>query len=667
MLTLGKIDRPGMPLELPHSLIGAGAPPFRGNQDLLFRPLWSLLKVSLVQFDRVRAVAQVELTCPQEPGLVPYLLANANVNLLTDVFLLETKKPSAFDWSRVSSDILQQIGNPAIATPDQNAANAMGIASRSRRGGTDPVTPAARVLWQPDQLEQEVVVPETTANAVAAYVRQRDGLNPFQEQAVIHAVERALTVIWGPPGTGKTNRLAAYLHGLAWEAAASARPLKILVTGPTYKAVEEIIDRTVKFIAADAAAACSIYVGYSQGRSMPAVPAGLPPHISHTPVTLDSSDLDFQRCIAALASAAGVVIVGCQVRQARRFPRSLSGGALVHPVFDAVIVDESSQVPVSQALSAFCGLKRNARLVIAGDHLQMPPITSIAPPKDAAYLVGSVQTYLRKRAFAAPVEQCVLQTNYRSNDDIVAFARCIDYPPALSAHFGATSLHFFSPLPNQTAYPGNLPWCGAFTDLLSPANKVVTLLHEDEVSSQGNHFEAKMVAGIVWMLRSSVSVELEGRGPATHVPPPPHRFWGECIGVVTPHRAQRALVIRELEALFPGEKNMIEAAVDTVERFQGGERHTIIVTFGVADTDVIGGEEAFLMQLERTNVAVSRAMAKSIVVMPQTLAAHIPEDKRALETAFAIKLYVEEFCNVRIDTTLSDATETHRAQVRYHQ
>lgn len=49
--------------------------------------------------------------------------------------------------------------------------------------------------------------------------------------------------------------------------------------------------------------------------------------------------------------------------------------------------------------------------------------------------------------------------------------------------------------------------------------------------------------------------------------------------------------------------------IDTVERFQGGERDTIIVSFGVGDTDIIEGEEEFLLQLERTNVAISRARA----------------------------------------------------------
>jgi hypothetical protein len=145
----------------------------------------------------------------------------------------------------------------------------------------------------------------------------------------------------------------------------------------------------------------------------------------------------------------------------------------------------------------------------------------------------------------------------------------------------------------------------------------------------------------------------------------PDEFWSRCVGIVTPHRAQRALVVRALTDLWPTEADLIADAVDTVERFQGGERHTIIVTFGVADVDVIGGEEAFLMQLERTNVAISRAMAKCIVVLPDALAAHIPEDKRALDTAFAIKGYVEEFCNQRVIGTVQSPRGIRPIEVRY--
>lgn len=663
-LTLGKLGRPGMPLEHATALLPAGSPAFAGAPEALQMPLWSSLRATLRSFDRVLGKAVVSIG-NDDPLFFPYLVANASVGLLNDVFLLQAKSPAAFDWSKTSSVILKEIGNPPIAIPDQNAANAMGLTPTSRKGGKDLITPAARVLWDASTLERTTVVPTATASAVAAYVAAHDGLNVSQADTVQHAVERALTIIWGPPGTGKTNTVGALLHGLAQEASASGRALKILVTGPTYKAVEEVMERAMSFIGSDITAPASMFMGYSRGRAAGGFsPPALPSHLTYTTMEFDRQNPDYQLCQRALNVAAGVVIVGCQIRQARRFAELY--GSAVRPVFDVVVIDESSQVPVSMALSALSGLKDDARLIIAGDHLQMPPITSIEAPADAAYLVGSIQTYLLERTFLHPVGKCILETNYRSADDIVAFARNIGYPSTLSAAFPHTALSFLSPLPGQAAYPSHLPWCSAFDDLLKPENKVVTLLHEDEVSSQGNEFEADMVAGAVWMLRQSVSASLDGRGTTAHASPTAFEFWDECVGIVTPHRAQRALVIRALEQLFPSEKNFIDGAVDTVERFQGGQRHTIIVTYGVADTDVIGGEEAFLMQLERTNVAVSRAMAKSIVVMPKTLAAYIPEDKKALATAFALKDYIEEFCNVRVDATLSTASHSRWAQVRYH-
>jgi superfamily I DNA and/or RNA helicase len=119
--------------------------------------------------------------------------------------------------------------------------------------------------------------------------------------------------------------------------------------------------------------------------------------------------------------------------------------------------------------------------------------------------------------------------------------------------------------------------------------------------------------------------------------------------------------------LFP--KTSPEAvfeAVDTVERFQGGERQTVIVSFGVGDTDIIEGEEAFLLQLERTNVAVSRAKAKCIVLMPKALAYHLPTDPKAVKTSKAIKSYMEEFCSYRLPVQIEYAGQTRLGEVRWH-
>jgi DNA polymerase III delta prime subunit len=664
-LTLGKIGRPGMPLERAARLLPANAPQFQGDQTPLNLPLWSALSATLVSFDRVNRKAEVAISCNIDQSFVPYLLTHSTVDLLNDVFLLETKNPKAFDWSKTSATIFSAVGDPPIAFADPNASKAMGITSSAKKSGSSAITPLARVLWEPHKLQNLSRMLELNAQRVASFAGKEHGLNQSQIAAVKHAAQFALTLIWGPPGTGKTNTLAALIHSLANDAANETRSLKILVTGPTYKAVEEVLERACRFMNRDQQSPASVFMCYSKGRNHGAGPIGLGKHLSYETLEFDDQDQTYARCANLLLNGKSTVIVGAQIRQARRFTRLHQADAA--EIFDVVIIDESSQVPVSQSVSALATLKADSRLVVAGDHLQMPPITSIDPPAAAEYMVGSIQTYLTTRKFQTAVEPCVLATNYRSCSDLVSFAKRIGYPQSLEAEWKNRALHTISPLCDKAQYPSSLPWSEKFKVALSPTHPVVTLLHDDEVSSQGNHFEARVVAGLVWMLRQSVSENLDGKDfSGVHQLPSATEFWRKCVGVVTPHRAQRALVIRELEQLFPQEKNLIDEAVDTVERFQGGERHTIIVTFGVADTDVIAGEEAFLMQLERTNVAVSRAMAKCIVVMPSTLAAHIPEDKKALTTAFALKDYIENFCNIRTDATIEDGSSRIRGQLRYH-
>lgn len=665
MLTLGKVGAPGMPLQRLAALLQPGSPPYAGGQEILMRPFWSAVEARLVTFDRAGHKATVTLSCSSEPGLIPYLIANARVSLLDEVFLVETKKPKAFNWSEQCRPILNVIANPAIATPEPNAARAMGIQPSARRG-TAPETPAARVLWNPGALQHQVVLAAGTAAGYALQAQLDHGLNDSQREAVEHSMARALTIIWGPPGTGKTNTLAAMLHAMTEHAVSAATPLRVLVTGPTYKAVEEVMHRTASFLSVQGAGPCSMYMGYARGRTAGPIPSGLGAQISYRPMFFETGNTELGACLGALTGTTGVTIVGCQVRQGRQFAKRIAGSPL-HPVFDVVVIDESSQVPVSHALSAFSGLREQSRLIIAGDHLQMPPIASIEAPAEANYLVGSIQTYLLSRSFVPSVSRCVLERNYRSADHIVDFAKRIGYPQQLSAEYGNARLHLLRPLPTRGEYPNNYPWSAAFQRTLNSSTRVATLVHEDDTSSQGNHFEAQVVASLVFGLRHSVSVSLDnwGRSPLPHAAPTPNEFWSKCVGIVTPHRAQRALVVQALLQLWPHEADLISDAVDTVERFQGGERHAIFVTFGVADVDVIGGEEAFLMQLERTNVAVSRAMAKCIVVMSSALVSHIPEDRRALATAFALKDFVEDFCNQRVSDMLYSPLGDRALQLRY--
>jgi AAA domain len=661
-LALGKEGHAGFPLLRAKDIIDPSAPIFTGQDFTLTVPLWSSLTVTLMAIDRNTRKAIIKFGNWRDAAFIPYLFQYSSFDLMHDVFILRSQ--TAFKWFEKSGAILKQVGNPPIASADINAATAMGM--QPQPAGIHAITPISQVLWDAAGVQALSRTGSLRASAIAQYAKTKHKLNDSQHDAVLHAADKGLTVVWGPPGTGKTQTLTGCLHGLVYDAVLHSEPTKLLVTGPTYKAVEQLIHRLVAALDIDSSAPAEVFIAYSASQQ-PQPCSAISAHLRVTSFNLGSGNQETQDCIASLNNNNVVTIVATTSMQCYKFSEWTNGG-VVGPVFDVVVIDESSQVQVTQAISALATLKPNFRVIVAGDHLQMPPIMALEPPINAEYLVGSIQTYLLKRSFGSPIKESPLEENYRSAEDIVAYARSIGYRASLKAAFPLTSLHLLQPLPTpSTGFSPGLLWSSLWAEMIDPKKKVLALLHEDDLSSQSNLFEAQIVTALVCTLRSTASAELDGQGTVIHSTPNPIRFWDKCIGVVTPHRAQRALVIRELRNAFPNDPvDLIEAAVDTVEKFQGGERHTIIVTFGVGDADVIMGEESFLMQLERTNVAISRAMAKSIVIMPMTLAGHVPQDKKALETAHAIKDYVDEFCNQEIRADIGSGQTARKAKLRFH-
>src|SRR5207244_10207896 len=80
------------------------------------------------------------------------------------------------------------------------------------------------------------------------------------------------------------------------------------------------------------------------------------------------------------------------------------------------------------------------------------------------------------------------------------------------------------------------------------------------------------------------------------------------LGVVVPHRAQRAA----LKELFPD--LAAAGAIDTVERFQGGERDLVVVSATASDPEFVLAEARFLLNPNRLNVALSRPRKKLILI-----------------------------------------------------
>jgi len=106
----------------------------------------------------------------------------------------------------------------------------------------------------------------------------------------------------------------------------------------------------------------------------------------------------------------------------------------------------------------------------------------------------------------------------------------------------------------------------------------------------------------------------------------------DSVAVITPHRAQRAMLRARLEPYADA-----VTIIDTVERLQGGERPTIIVSGTESDPQAIGAAASFILNLNRANVAFSRTQERLIVVCAETLLDYVPAELEDYESAMLWK------------------------------
>jgi hypothetical protein len=656
--TVGIVSWPGFPLANGNSLDLGLAP------EESFIPMHRVIKARIVKFDRVGKQLTVELSAKWY-GVETQFNAVMAKGVLPigkePIYLLED---SAFDDSKDVTEILRQVGNPKCSIAAPEALAAMGAtAAKKFPKGTDADTPIAQVLWEANKLAAKDYRSDKDVEAIVSFARKanKHELNDSQVDAVRSCAKYALTIVWGPPGTGKTDTLVAFLHSVIRQKKAK----KILIAGPNYRTVEELSGRLIKNLEADASANCDYYWLYSKSRGAKPLNTTAE-HLNLRSALRDKNDPVFQELLASLRDDKKVTIVSHTAHFVHQVTRSAgTADSFVDEIFDLVVLDESSQIPVALALRPLAAMKTDAQLIIVGDHKQMPPIQQLEPPKGAEHLVGSIQEYLIRRF---DIKAVPLLLNYRSNKDLVEYARLLDYPAKLQAAFPIRDLQLLHPVESVTkAMPASLPVTTAYEELLKPERRVAAFIHEDVTSSQANEVEAGLVAGLAYVTRKVIAQELYEGKPTAKTAYDEDAFFESGIGIVTPHKAQKALVVRKLLELFPkANPEAVFESVDTVERFQGGERDTIIVSFGVGDTDIIEGEEEFLLQLERTNVAISRARAKCIVLMPKSLAYHLPTDEKAAETSIALKSYLEEFCKNREAVGVEFGGEKRNGEIRWH-
>ena len=656
-------NQPGF-LDRPLQLVTQGTPLEPANGSGWRTYMESVTGVRIIAIDRDAGLIAL-LPNNRYPTMLDDLeqhgLADFSQDVILDPVWIDT-------FTKKLKETLHAIGNPPNARGNPLVRRAVGLATR-RRGRQTPGSPAADLLWSGNTLANSVV--SRNLPGIRQQLEQNGiSLNQSQWAAWEASLSRRLQTVWGPPGTGKSRTLRAVAIGAVVDAVQRNIPLRILICAPTYNALDNVLLETVTAIGQ--------IVQHPDLLSV-RIRSIFRPADPNIPNTLDL-ELDkfhpsqaVQQLRQRLQNNVGITVVGATTEQTHNLLVTGNDSAR-QEFFDFIILDEASQVDVGHAILPFAALAENGVVVVAGDPKQLPPIHQAKAPVGLEAMVGSVYTFFEQ---LHQVQPSILEENYRSNRVIVELAHEAGYDRSLTSYSPDLRIDMLTPIPTTappTGWPQSLFWTPEWASLLEPDSPVSCFVYPEGRSSQWNPFEADAVAALAFLLYGRLGDQLlnerdpnSGRVIAvSHTPYTMDDFWQRGIGIVTPHRAQQALIVARLQQVFGplGASNqLIRDAVDTVERFQGQQRDVIIASFALGDQDAIQDEDEFLMSLNRFNVMTSRARAKLVTLVTQEVVNHLSSELDVLRQSRLLKVFVESFCDNARPMTLGHVSTNGTIQV----
>lgn len=441
------------------------------------------------------------------------------------------------------------------------------------------VDPASRAAWLDARSLLQLDWP-----LMDSQVRAWDGI-----------AESRVALLLGPPGTGKTFTLSAMALGYLLARRKAGQPCRVFVTAFTRNAIINVLENLAEKLAVQGGD--DVPVNFL-GRSS-ALPDGVR--------SLQVSNKELPGTRKHLKNPYS--FTGCTVWTLYRLIKDAP-----EPIhFDLVCLDEASQMLLSHGLMALAGLAPSGKVLVVGDDRQLPPIRESQPENvDVRRLSSSVYDFLK----VGGVPEFQLEETFRLNAPLVSFPERTFYEGKYRSAGPVEGRR----LELQADWrEGLAEWEVA---ALSPEHPVCILLHDGPPTGTSNPFEVDLTCGLVQHLYRAMGA--------------PADFWSKRLAVISPHRAQNALVRRRLEDSPAGANCMVE----TVERIQGKERDAIIVSFTVSDPEFALAEGKFLFSPNRLNVMVTRARTKLIILVSRRLLEVVPTEEEVLEQAQFLREYI---------------------------
>jgi len=260
--------------------------------------------------------------------------------------------------------------------------------------------------------------------------------------------------------------------------------------------------------------------------------------------------------------------------------------------FDVTIIDESGQIQIHNALVP---MSRSPKLIMLGDHLQIPPIADddqMVLCKERGVDTDLLTASLFERLYDTLPEQnkVLLDTQYRMPSQIADL---------LSEWFYEGKYKSFK---GKMGMPSLCPelFSAPFSVVTTSAEGKKRLEYKPEQGA-GNHYEAELAVAMVKYLMDE----------SREKPLTPGDF-----GIISPYGEQVDNIRRKLRKAMPSlTAGQVRDMVASLDSFQGQERSIIIYSCTRSNTrSPESSRIGFLRELRRLNVALSRPLKQLVFI-----------------------------------------------------
>ena len=421
-------------------------------------------------------------------------------------------------------------------------------------------------------------------------------LNKDQEEAVNKVLAaKDISVVHGPPGTGKTTTLVEAIYETL------RREPQVMVCAQSNMAVdwisEKLVDRGLNVLRiGNPSRVNDKMLSFTYERRFESHPAypdlwGIRKTIRQLYKEKSKTESWHQKIdrLKSRATELEIRIKNDLFNGAHVIASTLVGSSstlLTGMKFSTLFIDEAAQ---ALEAATWIPVRRAGRVIFAGDHFQLPPtVKSFEAMKN-----GLGKSLMERIVENHPETVKLLTMQYRMNDEIMQFPNKWFYGGAMTS---APEVKYRSILDFDTP----IEWIDT-SDI-----SVDLELSSDSAFSEtvtGNFGKVNKDEGLLSLLTLQNYIEKIGV----------KRILEENldIGIISPYRAQTIFLRRLIKRtqFFKPLRKFI--SVNTVDGFQGQERDIIMISMVRSNED---GQIGFLRDISRMNVAITRARMKLLII-----------------------------------------------------